>query len=55
VATRPFDQDAFGLAFMQRAYELGKVAGRAESQGDRTETNYEWHSDDSGGESGPEM
>jgi hypothetical protein len=54
-ATQPPDLDTFGLTYMQRAYELGKVAGRAEVRADPTSTDYEWYSDGrkSGGESSP--
>jgi hypothetical protein len=56
-ATRPPDLDTLVLAYMHRAYELGKDAGRAEPGRDRTDTNYKWGSDgnQNGGESGPDL
>ena len=56
VQTAPPNQETLALGYMQRAYELGKDAGRAEGGRDRTDTNYQWHSDgsESGRESGLE-
>ena len=53
-ATKPFDLDTVGLSYMNRAYELGKDAGRAQSRRHRSDTNYQAQSDDrgNGGESG---
>ena len=44
--TAPPDQETLGLRFMQRAYALGREAGRAEAGRDGTDTNYQWHSPD---------
>lgn len=53
-ATKPFDLDTLGLAYMRRAYELGKYAARAETGRDRSDANYPGQADDSenGGEGG---
>jgi hypothetical protein len=57
VKSKPFDLETVGLAYMRRAYELGRDAGLAEADrldptrivsGNRTDT-------ENGGDSGPEM
>ena len=46
--TGPPDQETVALSYMQRAYELGKDAGRAEAGQDRTDSNDPSQSDDPG-------
>ena len=54
VATKPPDLEALGLAYVNRAYELGRDTERADVGRDRGDTRYQWQSGatDSGSESG---
>ena len=56
VKSKPFDLDTVGLAYMRRAYKLGRDAGLAEAGRDRSANDLE-HSDDSenGRESGQDL
>ena len=55
--TRPPDQEALALAYLHRAYELGKEAGRTGDNHNRREDYPVWQrrmDESGGGESGPD-